>query len=74
MKKTITILTPTLNEVDNIDELFSRISKITDKNHKYNFEHLFIDNASTDGTVDKIKKLAKRNKKVNSERPTRVSG
>ena len=64
MKKTITILTPTLNEVDNIDELFSRISKITEKNHKYNFEHLFIDNASTDGTVDKIKKLAKRNKKV----------
>ena len=32
MKKTITILTPTLNEVGNIDELRSRISKITEKN------------------------------------------
>jgi len=64
MKKTITILTPTYNEVGNIDELYSRISKITEKNHKYNFEHLFIDNASSDGTIEKIKQLAKKDKKI----------
>jgi len=64
MKKTITILTPTYNEVGNIDELYSRISKITEKNHKYNFEHFFIDNASSDGTIEKIKQLAKKDKKV----------
>jgi polyisoprenyl-phosphate glycosyltransferase len=64
MKKTITILTPTFNEVDNIDELYSRISKITEKNHKYNFEHIFVDNASNDGTIDKIKQIAKKDKKV----------
>jgi glycosyltransferase involved in cell wall biosynthesis len=64
MKKTITILTPTFNEADNIDELYSRISKITKKNSKYNFEHLFIDNASSDGSIDKIKQLAKKDKKV----------
>jgi len=64
MKKTITILTPTYNEVGNVDELYSRISKITKKNHKYNFEHLFVDNASNDGTIDKIKQIAKKDKTV----------
>ena len=64
MKKTITILTPTFNEEDNIDELYSRISIITKKNPNYSFEHLFIDNSSNDGTVKKIKQLAKKDKKV----------
>ncbi len=64
MKKIITILTPTFNEVANIDELCSWISKITEKNHKYNFEHIFVDNASNDGTIDKIKQIAKKDKKV----------
>lgn len=64
MKKTITILTPTFNEVDNVDELYQRVSKVTKNNHKYNFEHFFIDNASTDGTIDKIKQIAKKDKKV----------
>ena len=64
MKKTITILTPTYNEVDNIDELRSRICKVIEEIPDYNFEHLFIDNSSSDGTVDKLKKIAKKNKKV----------
>ena len=64
MKKTITILTPTYNEVGNIDELYSRISKVIVKNPNYKFEHLFIDNASNDGSIDKIKQIAKKNKKV----------
>jgi len=64
MKKTITILTPTYNEEDNIDELYSRISIIITKNPNYSFEHLFIDNSSNDGTVKKIKQLAKKDKKV----------
>ena len=64
MKKTITILTPTFNEVDNVDELYQRVSKVTKNNPKYNFEHLFVDNASNDGTIDKIKKIAKKDKKV----------
>ncbi len=64
MKKTITILTPTLNEESNVDELVSRVSKVIAEHPKYNFEHLFIDNSSDDGTVDKLKKIAKKNKKV----------
>ena len=59
MKKTITILTPTLNEESNVDELVSRVSKVITEHPKYNFEHLFIDNSSSDGTVDKLKKIKK---------------
>ena len=64
MKKTITIFTNTFNEEDNIDELYDRFSKAVAKIPKYSFEYLFIDNASNDGTVKKIKQIAKKNKKV----------
>ena len=64
MKKIITLLLCTYNEEDNIDELYNRLSKIVAKTPKYNFEYLFIDNASSDGSVKKIKQIAKKNKKV----------
>jgi len=64
MKKTITIFTNTFNEEDNIDELYDRFSKAVAKIPKYSFEYLFIDNASNDGTVKKIKQIAKKNTKV----------
>ena len=64
MKKIITILLCTYNEEDNIDELYSRLSKIVAKIPKYNFEYLFVDNASSDGSVKKIKQIGKKNKKV----------
>jgi len=64
MKKTITILLCTYNEEGNIDELYNRLSKIVAKIPKYSFEYLFIDNASSDGTVKKIKQIAKKNRKV----------
>ena len=64
MKKTITIFTNTFNEEDNIDELYDRFSKAVAKIPKDSFEYLFIDNASNDGTVKKIKQIAKKNTKV----------
>jgi glycosyltransferase involved in cell wall biosynthesis len=64
MKKTITVLLCTYNEEGNIDELYKRLSKIIAKIPKYNFEYLFIDNASSDDSVKNIKRIAKKNKKV----------
>ncbi len=64
MKKTITVITPTFNEVGNIDELRSRISKVILKHPQYNFVHLFVDNASSDGSIEKIKEIIKKDKKV----------
>lgn len=51
--KSVTIIIPTLNEAENIDELFKRISGVR-KLAAYNVEVLFVDDASTDATKEKI--------------------
>lgn len=54
---TISIVTPCYNEEENVDELYERI-RTAMQGLNYEYEHLFIDNASTDGTVEKIRSLA----------------
>ena len=54
----LSIVTPCYNEEDNVDELFRRIKAVTAQQTKYEFELIFIDNHSQDGTVSKLKKLA----------------
>ncbi len=61
--KKISILTPCFNEVKNIDELSERI-RLTAAKLPYDYEHIFIDNNSTDGTVDKLRILAANDKKI----------
>ena len=57
--KTITLLTPTFNEVDNLEELMRRVwAAVEPLQDKYRFEHLFIDNDSTDGTQEMLRKAA----------------
>ena len=56
-KKLISIVTPCYNEIENIAELTHRI-RIVMETLPYDYEHIFIDNASTDGTAQKIKELA----------------
>ena len=63
MKK-ITIVTPTFNEEDNVSELYRRIKEVISKLQNYNFDILFIDNASTDSTTRKIKDICKKDKNV----------
>jgi len=63
--KTITLVTPTFNEVDNIEELRQRIERaIQPYRDRYEFEHIFIDNDSTDGTRDLLRKLAAADRRV----------
>lgn len=62
-KKLISIVTPCYNEVENIDELCERISS-TMTRLNYDYEHIFIDNASTDGSIEAIKSIAKFDKRV----------
>lgn len=57
MKKLISIVTPCFNEEGNVEELHKRISE-TLRNLPYEYEHIYIDNASTDQTVNKIKRIA----------------
>lgn len=62
-KKLISIVTPCFNEEDNINELYQRICKVMEAS-SYDYEHIFIDNASTDSTVQKIKTLAMTDTRV----------
>jgi glycosyltransferase involved in cell wall biosynthesis len=62
-KKLISIVTPCYNEADNLDELCERIADVM-ISLPYNYEHIFIDNASTDITVIKIKEKAIIDKRI----------
>ena len=58
MKK-ISIITPVYNEEDNIIPLSHEIHEVLKFIPCYECEHIYIDNSSTDGTVDKIKEVIK---------------
>jgi len=59
MKK-ITIMTPCYNEEGNIEDLYLRVKEVFNQLPNYEYEHLFIDNASQDKTVDELKKIAQK--------------
>ena len=59
----ISIITPTFNEVENIEKLSLRIKEICEENN-INYEQIIIDNASTDGTIEAIKKLTSKYKNI----------
>jgi dolichol-phosphate mannosyltransferase len=63
-KKLISIISPCFNEELNIEELYRRVAKSIAPCVEYEFEYLFIDNASTDGTVEKLKKLIKEDPRI----------
>ena len=59
----ISVVTPTYNEFDNIGKIYDEIkNKFKEINCEY--EHIIIDNNSSDGTIDKIKNLAKNDKNL----------
>lgn len=61
--KLISIVTPLFNEEENVQELYSRVSTVM-KNLNYKYEHICIDNSSTDLTVSILKKLALKDKNL----------
>ncbi len=63
MKK-ISILTACFNEEDNVVPLHDEIGRLMQGFPRYDYEHIYIDNASTDGTVSKLRSLAGRDKRV----------
>lgn len=62
-KKLISIVTPCYNEEDNIGELYQRVAAVM-STQPYDYEHICIDNCSTDGTVTKIKEIAAHDKRL----------
>lgn len=63
-KKLISVVTPCYNEEGNVEELHQRIAAQFALLPDYDFEHIYIDNASTDGTVQKVKALAAKEPRV----------
>lgn len=63
MKK-ITILIPAYNEEAVLNKLFVRLSDLANKEKRYNFEFLFVNDGSKDATLDIIKDYADRDPRV----------
>lgn len=64
MKK-ISILIPCYNEVENVELMSQSVINVMEEAlPQYDYEILFIDNASTDGTRDIIERICAENKKI----------
>lgn len=64
MKKLISVVTACYNEEENVDALYEAVKKAFSGLKRYRYEHIFIDNCSTDGTVAALKKICSRDKNV----------
>tara|TARA_B110000259_G_scaffold187805_1_gene243415 strand:+ start:4009 stop:4938 length:930 start_codon:yes stop_codon:yes gene_type:complete len=64
MNKLISILIPTFNEFENIESCYLEVKKELSKLTKYDHEIIILDNKSTDGTFDLIKRICQKDKKV----------
>src|SRR4051794_7346463 len=62
--KLITVLTPCFNEEENVELLYHAVKGIFSTLPQYRYEHLFIDNASTDRTVTVLRRLAEQDNSV----------
>jgi dolichol-phosphate mannosyltransferase len=63
MKITYSIIAPIYNEIDNLSELHRRIKEVMDSSGEA-WELILVDDGSTDGSTDKIRELAKADKRV----------
>lgn len=65
MSKTfISIVTPCYNEEGNVEELYRQIRDVMTSLPDYDYEHIYIDNASQDDTVPILRRIAADDKRV----------
>lgn len=62
--KLVSIVTPCFNEEKNVDELYQQVKAVFKQLPDYRYEHIFIDNASTDKTVFLLKSIAATDQNV----------
>jgi glycosyltransferase involved in cell wall biosynthesis len=60
----LSVITPCFNEEENVEELYSRVREAIGLLPGFTYEHIFIDNASTDRTVAVLKSIAARDRNV----------
>ena len=59
MQKLISIVTPCFNEEENVQEVYQQVKDVFAQIADYRYEHIFIDNSSTDKTVQILREIAK---------------
>ena len=64
MSTLVSLSIPCYNEAENVDELYRRICSAISSATNYEFEFVFIDNASEDDTVQKLALLAAQDSRV----------
>lgn len=63
-KKKISVLTACYNEEGNVADLIKAVENVFRNLPAYSYEHIFIDNCSSDNTVPILKEIAKTNRNV----------
>ena len=64
MKELISIVVPCFNEEEALTYFYEEINKIREQLKEVNFEYLFVDDGSKDKTLDKLRALNKKDKRV----------
>ncbi|MDD9266605.1 glycosyltransferase family 2 protein [Paenibacillus sp. GCM10023248] len=70
----ISYIVPVYNEEDNVNPLYEAVIDIMDYLHNYDFEIIFTDNRSTDGTFGLLESIANKDKRVKVIRFSRNYG
>ena len=63
MKITYSVIAPIYNEIDNLPELYRRVKEVMDSAGEP-WELILVDDGSTDGSTEEIRKLAQKDKTV----------
>ena len=64
-RKLLSIVTPCYNEEANVEDCYRTVARIVAESlPEYDHEHVFADNASSDGTVELLRRLAREDERV----------
>jgi glycosyltransferase involved in cell wall biosynthesis len=72
-KKTISIITPCYNEEGNVLNLYKQVGEVMAGIDKYEYEHIFIDNHSSDSTVAILMTIAAKTRTSRSSSTRAIS-
>jgi glycosyltransferase involved in cell wall biosynthesis len=63
-ERLISVVSACYNEEENVRDCYEQVKKVFQEIGRYRYEHIFIDNASKDGTVAILREIAARDKNV----------
>jgi glycosyltransferase involved in cell wall biosynthesis len=63
-EKLLSVVSGCYNEEENVRECYEQVKKVFQEIGRYRYEHIFIDNASKDGTVAILREIAAKDKNV----------